>query len=132
MPTPPVLFSFSIGTSIGAMTNLEQLEVPLLAPHAIFKPYQKLVTLGDLSAKGIGYPSAVWTWGVLTDVQRDQLREFCSAESAEVYITTPTNDNQSEYKTFLGKMVWPPEEENDADARVGFSVAFIGLVEVEG
>jgi hypothetical protein len=128
MPTPTYLYDYKIGSTLVGLTNLEGLTVPLPPPHAIYKSYQNIVPLGDMTTRGIGFPSAVWRWASLTDAQRDQLRSFCAGSSAEIYIRTRTNENTNEYKSFKGVMIWPTEEDPDSYSKVDFIITFVGLV----
>jgi hypothetical protein len=109
-----------------ALTNLEvDGSGTYSAPHFAYKPYSKLVNLGDGSVRGAGWATAVWHWDVLTETQRDWLRIYIPYQSAEVWIKTRTMDNTEEYKVFRGIAVWPTqEEEHDAHRRVRFEIKF--------
>jgi hypothetical protein len=129
MPTPPTLYDFEIGSTLVGLENVEILDVPLPPPTWSYKPYQQVVVLGSQGARGIGYPSATWSWASLTDEQRDQLRELCAGASSTVFIRTRTNENTNEYKEFRAVMNWPTEEVSDSYSKTDFSVLFTGLVE---
>ncbi len=124
------LFWNEIGLTLESMTNFENLPTPIPNPKTFFKPFSEIVTLGDGSSFGRGFPEAEMRWNIITREQRDQLRAFCQGASATVYIKLRTNDNADEYKTFQAVMHWTAEEERDARARLDFSIKFTHMIEV--
>src|SRR5690349_725008 len=101
--------SFEIGLALDDMTNLEDLEVGMRGPKDKFSPYTDTVTLADGTEKGIGSPICEWNFGILTQAQRDALRDYCTAPaaSAVVFIRTRTNESSDAYAYFQAIMVWP-------------------------
>ncbi|MCX6057736.1 MAG: hypothetical protein NTW69_06265 [Chloroflexi bacterium] len=123
------IYEYKIGTTSGGMTNIESLTVLIPNMRSFFKPYSEVVTLGDGSQFGRGFPQVDWTWNLLTREQRDQLRTFCTGASATVYISTRTNDSADTYKNYQAIMFWPLEEERFARKRMDFTLQFRQLVE---
>lgn len=102
---------FKIGTiaaGLGAMTLLNALSTPVPEPQASYQLYQSYLTLGDLSKRGIGYPSAEWRFPRLTSAQRAKLRTFCTNASTTVYIRTI--DDAGSYGNYSASMVWPEKD----------------------
>lgn len=123
------LFDYRIGTTLGGMTNIEDLPTPIPNMQSFYKPFQQTLTLGDGTTRGVGFPEAVWQWNFLTREQRDQLRQFCPSSSAIVFIRTRISDNGDEYKTFQAVMHWPNDEERFARKRTDFKIRFTHLIE---
>lgn len=123
------LYEYKIGTTLGGMTNIESLTVPLPNMQSFFRAYAEIVTLGDGSSFGRGFPQVEWKWNLFTREQRDQLRTFCAGASASVYIRTRTNDSADAYKNYLALMHWPLEEEKYATRRTDLNILFTQLVE---
>ncbi len=95
------------------------------APKFLWKPYTKPTVLGDGTVRGAGWAEVVWSWDVMTETQRNWLRAFCPAQSADVWIKTPTFDNSGAFVTYHAVMVWPTDsEERDAKRRVKFQIKF--------
>jgi hypothetical protein len=130
--------TFGIGTTQGGIVDLSTLGVsyPLVQPD----PYFDVVTLGDGSKRGIGAAHIAWKWGFLGDKMqqstinnpRENLRDYCPGASANVFITTPTNENDAAV-TYSAIMIWPfPETRSPADAhrRMDFVVEFRNCVPV--
>lgn len=112
------------------MTNVENLTVPVTAPKSTFKPWQESVLLQSGLSRALGKPSASWNWAVVSRAMRDQLRTFCPAKSANVYIRTRINDADA-YKYFAAIMNWTDDpEEKQAGRRLDFKVDFNFLVEI--
>jgi hypothetical protein len=107
--------------TIGAAVNLK-------APHGIFKPAVDSINLGNGLARSIGRPVAAWSWGFLTQAQRNILRAFCTGKSARVYITTRVNDSSDVYVTYDAVMLWPDEEKKFATRRTDFILEFRDLI----
>jgi len=88
-------------------------------PDWSFTPYPEFTERGDGGRSGQGLPVAAWRWKALRAEQRENLRDFCSALSAEVYIQTPTNETTSGarvWKNYRCQMLWMPVDENTFDA----------------
>ena len=124
------LRNYSIGTTLGGITNLESLSPAVRPPKSSYKPYSQPIELGNGTVRGAGWATAAWTWNAITRAERDKLRSFCSGASAEVYIRTRTNESTDNYKYFSAVMVWPADEAKDADLRLNFVIEFRRLVEV--
>lgn len=125
------LYQNELGATLATMTNFESMATPIPNPKTFFKPYAELVTLGNGSSFGRGFPQAEMRWNILTRAQRDQLRTYCTGASAAVFVKLRTNDDEDEYKVFQGIMHWVEEEEKDSRARVDFTLRFTHLIEQE-
>lgn len=128
--TAPYRYEYKIGTTFAGMVNLEALSPAVPAPYSTFKLFKNQVALGDGTIKGIGYPSATWTWAFLTNAQRNVLKGYCSGSSASVYIHTQKNQTDAIYDDYLCVMVWPEEETVENHYKLDFTITFIGLVHV--
>jgi hypothetical protein len=128
--------TFGIGTTDTDIIDLAALGVayPLVQPD----PYMEQATLGDGNRRGLGGAKITWSWGYLGDqyqqttinIAREALRDYCAGASADVWIKTPTNENDAVVK-YQGVMVWPfPETREAADThrRIGFSLEFINCI----
>lgn len=126
----PDSFDFRISTvSSGSMVKLENLATPVDYPKSTYTPYSDEAPMVSGIVRGIGYPVATWTWGIITRAQRDMLRTFCPGKSAWVYIRTRTMDSSDSYANFYGVMVWPTQqEERDIERRINLSITFKFLV----
>lgn len=122
---------YAIGTTYETLTPLDELTVPVVNPTPSFMDGELRITLGNQRKKWVGAPWAALDFSLLTVAQRGQLREFCPAGSAEVYITTRLNDDS--FATFSAEMWWPDEDQRAlTDDPVNLRVEFHNLVEVEG
>jgi len=124
--------SFKIGTSVAALTSLDALTTWVPDPKSYFQQFSRLLDLGNGLKRGAGYPVTTWSYGYLTQAQREQLRSFCTGASSEVYIQTRTNDEDEEttpslFKIFKAVMIWPEGEENQASRRLDFIITFTRL-----
>jgi hypothetical protein len=91
---------FRIGTSFNlpppfAVTNfIALIHRGLPAPDRwTFTPYSTTKVRGDGRSIGDGYPTASWTWEVLSQQQLDNLLRFFASDadaSVAIYIRTPT------------------------------------------
>lgn len=133
MPTADT-YDYRIGVSSGSMVLLASLttsgsSTPVPYPKSTFMPYSDEQELVSGLVRGVGYPVAVWIWGVVTRVERDALRQFCTGKSSAVYIRTKTMDSADSYHTYSAVMVWPTqEEERDTQARLQLKITFKRLV----
>ncbi len=125
---------YQIGVVSGSMMKLGELvisgsSIPVPAPKSTFTPYADEQALVSGLVRGVGYPTATWTWGVLTRQERDALRAFCPGKSARIYIRTKTMDSADSYHTYQAVMVWATqEEERDTQRRLEFKVDFKSMV----
>jgi hypothetical protein len=117
---------FEIGTTYETLTNIEQLDEPLDPPKSEYYPYARTVNLGDGGKRGVGYPMAVWTFGIMTLEQRDQLREFCTDASGAIFIRTKLNDDT--YEAFTAIMIWQENEERWFAHKRNYQIVFRNLV----
>lgn len=123
---------FEIGESLGSMTNLAELETPIVeeTPRSSYLPYARTVNTGDGGKRGIGSPVAVWDFPLLTLDQRNQLKGFCPGASATVYIRTKLNDDS--YADFQAIMIWPDSTEDRwYGEKKNFSIIFRNLELIE-
>lgn len=65
-----------------------------------YQPYSRAVVKGNGLKQGLGYPRARWLFKGLRFEQRENLKDFCAALSAEVYIRTPTNETTAGARTW--------------------------------
>jgi len=101
-------------TEVQDLLSAASLDVTLRALEWEYQPYSKSVILGDGTQRGLGYPRARWLFKGLRPEQRENLKDFCSALSAEVYIRTPTNETAAGVRTwddFSGILQWTTEPE---------------------
>ena len=126
---------FKIGTSIATLTSLDSLTVWVPDPRSYFQQFSRLLDLGSGLKRGAGFPITTWTYGYLTQAQREELRSYCPRASSEVYIRTRTNDEDdsepipSLFKVFKAVMIWPEGEENQASRRLDLVITFSRLEE---
>lgn len=113
-------YQYAIGTTAGDMTYLFALNIT--APLANFKPYNQVVELGDGSVIGMGWSVAEWYWSFLTEEERDLLRTYCPALSAEVYIRTL--DENLDWRNYRALMIWPEAEDRQVGASMKFQLTF--------
>lgn len=121
---------FKIGSTLLGITSLDALTVPLLDPSTTFQNYSQLLDLGSGLKRGAGYPIAKWIYVFLSQAQREQLREFCTGASAEVYIRTRTRDEDlyaTLFKTYKAVMIWPEQEEYRNSRRLDITFTFTRL-----
>jgi hypothetical protein len=135
------IYDFKIGSTFAGLAYLEELTVPVMVPNYLFRAYSQALDLGDGTLRGGGWASVDWIWNAnsndyILTAQRDQLRTFCPGASAEVYIQTYTNEQDTitpfgsnVAKTFACVMIWPQEERRDAKVRRDFVIKFRRLIE---
>ncbi len=113
------------------MTNVENIVVRpgIPYPRHEFSPISKAIELGDGTQRGGGWATARWSWGYLTQAQRDALRTYCTGHSAVVFIRTRTNDSADAYANFQATVIWPSmAEEKEMGKRLQFALEFRNLV----
>jgi len=107
----------------------------VVEPEWTFQPYAEVVkTLGG-GAIGRGFAIATWRLNIAKNSQRKTLRTYCSGASAQVYISTPTNEDDSSndpiFKNFLCTMNWMPgQEDKQSRYTLGVDFTFTHMVEV--
>lgn len=104
----------SDGADPNDWASLDSLEIP--EPEGLFEPYAEVLpTLGG-GHYGRGFAVATWQFKGLHNVSRAVLRALCPGASAVVYISTPTNEDDSNgdpvYGNFLAKIHWPAGQED--------------------
>jgi hypothetical protein len=127
---------YQIGTSSGSMIKLALVttsgsSTPIPYPKSSFQPYADEQVLVSGLVRGVGFPIAVWTWGVITRTERDALRQYCPGKSANVWIRTKTMDSADSNANYSAVLVWPTqEEERDTQRRLNLKITFKTLVAV--
>jgi hypothetical protein len=120
-------YSYAIGdTLIGLELLVDDLGMQA-DPRHTFREFATSVRTIDGLEKGLGRPSATWTWDIISLADRSILRTYVTAKSARVFITTRVADD--DYVDFEATMIWPDEEEKDAGRRLDFVIEFINMVE---
>ena len=99
---------FKIGTTSGGITSLDELTVSLPDQQQRFDQYRKKERLGDMSMKGRGPQSVVWTFPLLEVEQLTQLETFQSEDP--IYIRTPKRDDT--WGIFEVIVNWPDPRED--------------------
>ena len=115
-------------------TVLSTADIPA-RPEWTFVPFSSYRDLDDGSRKGLGLPRATWTWSAMREEVRQALRAYCPDLSAEVYISTPTNESAAgviTFENFQCKMLWmPADEDKDAGATLGVTIEFRMMESIE-
>jgi hypothetical protein len=119
---------YAIGDSLENLTPLEDLDIP--DPRGFHIQHAELVRLGSGGVRGMGFPTFIWDYGFVSQETREAFRAICPDASAEVYITTRTNENTDAFVTYTAVMVWPQDEEVIATRRIDFRLEFRHCVEV--
>jgi hypothetical protein len=121
-------YEYKIGTSQATLALLSTLGVP--APRHGFVPTSVETSLGDGSVRGNGWPEDEWFWGFLTGSQRATLRTYVPSMGAQIYIRDLKDDGLT-YKDFLVQAVWMRQEDRQNGRRMGFTLRFRAMVELE-
>jgi len=133
MPAPDN-YDYRIGLTSGSMVLLENIvtsgsSTPVSYPKSTFQPYSDEQPLVSGLVRGVGYPVATWIWSVMTQQERDAMRQYCPGKSASVYIKTKTMDSADSYHTYSAIMVWPTQdEERDSQRRLQLKIIFKTMV----
>jgi hypothetical protein len=102
--------NFKIGTTSGGITSLDELTTPLPEPQQRFDQYRKKDRLGDMSMKGRGPQTVIWTFPLLEVAQLAQMETFQSDDP--IYIRTAKRDDT--FAVFEVVANWPdPREDGD-------------------
>lgn len=123
---------FKIGTTSGGITSMDALTVPLPDPQPVFNKYRSKTRLDNLTVKGRGPQSIVWTFPLLEVEEIAQLETFQSDDP--IYIRTTKRDDS--FGVFEVRMNWvdPREDGDHANGfkghRFNLSIEFIILSEV--
>lgn len=130
---PLKIGKLSDGADPNDWSTLDELDI--IEPDPLFEPFAEVVpTLGG-GDHGRGFPLAIWQWKGLGNVSRKLLRTYCTGQSARVYISTPTNEDDSSgdpvYSNFLCTMHWPAgQEEKDVRHTLDLDIRFTHLESV--
>jgi hypothetical protein len=126
--------TFQIGLTADTLSDLETLLVTdgsVLEPDWSYKPFSIVYRRADGIQEGNGFPVIKWRFNILTQYQREVLREtFCAVPnlSASVFIHTPITETSSgvlQWETFQCLMHWPTEEEDfQASQDLGIVLVF--------
>jgi hypothetical protein len=108
---------YEIGSTYETLTALSALTTPILQPEPAYQGFQTVEKMSEGSGVGTGFPSAKWTWPVLTVAQRDMLKTFCTGASATIYIRTRTTESANAFAAFRCKVFWPYPENNPNSIR---------------
>jgi hypothetical protein len=100
-------YDYEIGTT-STTTNVESLAVPVNPPRGTFNEWGKTYIRGDGTQVGHGFPRASWQFDYLTQAMIDQLRAFCAAKSAIIYIKTRRYDGT--FVKYNCIIHWPEEQ----------------------
>lgn len=126
---------FRIGTTLGGMQTLDSILIAegSVDPDWSFQPYSQSIRLGSGQVKGQGFSIAKWRWNIMSDDNREVLRDFVGDElSATVYIRTATNetiDGEIVYADFQAIMNWPDQDEDfQSDKVLSLIIIFTHLV----
>lgn len=87
-------------TEVQDLLSAASLDITLRTLVWEYQPYSKVEIVGDGTQFGRGFPRARWLFKGLRPEQRENLKDFITALSADVYIRTPTNE------TAAGVRVW--------------------------
>ena len=104
----------ALAGGVAGLALLSALTAPVPDPVSFWRDYQEQTELGNLTVRGLGYPSADWLFPRLTVAERTQLKTFCAGASAVVYIRTL--NHAGSYANYKAVLVWPQEER----CRAGF------------
>ena len=121
-------YEHSIGNTLETLTPLDQLSAPLTFPKSRYREFAALKTSASGQTIGLGQPEADWEWTYLTLAQRNQLREFFSGASTNLYIRALKNDGS--YANFSAIAHWPAEEQRGTQYVLGFALRFTHLTEI--
>lgn len=71
-----------------------------------YQPYSSIVELADGEQFGRGSAQARWIFGALRPEQRENLKDFCTGLTAQVYIRTPTNETSAGVQVWRDALCW--------------------------
>lgn len=94
MAQQPICDDYRIGKTSSTVYPLSWHGLPIPKQDS-YKPYALTKVCGDMSAKGYGFPSTVWTFSNLSQEQMQQifaLLDDVTDASVTVYIRTYTDD----------------------------------------
>jgi hypothetical protein len=122
---------FKIGTTSGGITSLDALTPPCPDPQPQFNEFRVMARLGDLSMKGRGPQTIIWTFPLIEVGEVAELETFQSANP--IYIRSRKRDDT--FGIFEVVMNWPDNRQdgdhiNILGYRNGLALEFIVLSEV--
>jgi len=130
---PFKLAALTTGNDPDDWATLESIDIE--DPDWTYQPFAEVV--GTLSGRscGRGFASATWHINAMHNVQRSALRTICPDASVEVYISTPTNEDDSNgdpiFKNYRCTMHWMQgQEDKQTRHTLGIDLTFTHLVEV--
>jgi len=106
------IYEYKIATEaegVGGLKNIEdELSTPVNPPHPA-TPTEWPVTYEAMDGQeyGDGYPSQVWHFDYLSQAMANELRTYCTARSAIVYLRTRKVDGSGAWANYKAVMVWP-------------------------
>lgn len=115
-------------TSVETLLSSVDVEPSLRTLEWEMQPYSSYKNLANGQKRGQGFPVIKWTFKYLRPEQRENLRDFCSGVSANVYIRTPVNETAAgvrAWKDYLSTMNWMERGEIIADG-----LAYVEMVEI--
>lgn len=126
--TAPI--TFEIGSTLGGMVTLADLNPPVINPLGEFDEVSDTVVLGNGLVRGLGFPRARWVYGFILSNQFDQLASFVSSGvSGNVFIATRLNDDS--YLRYSANMILPISPQNRAGRYIDITFEFTNLVPAE-
>jgi len=113
-----LIAALATGSTPANWTKVETLlgtnDISLRALEWSYEPYSEYKKLADGKIKGVGAPKAIWSFKGLRFDQRENIKDFCTAMSSDVYIRTPTNETNAGVRIwddFQAVMSWMPRSE---------------------
>jgi hypothetical protein len=106
---------FMIGTSVVALTALDELTIPLPDPQPEFRQYRRKDRVGDMTMKGRGPQTIIWGFPLPTVEQVAQINAFQSDDP--IYIQSP---NKEDVDTVYEALINVPDPREDGNHRAGF------------
>jgi hypothetical protein len=101
---------FKIGATSGGITSLDALTTACPDPQQSFNQFRRKDRLGDMTMKGRGPQTILWTFPLLEVAQLTQLETFQS--TSPIYIQSPKRD--ASLGMFEVLMNWiDPREDGD-------------------
>lgn len=107
--------NFKIGTTSGGITSLDALGTPCPDPQQSFNEFRRKDRLGDMTMKGRGPQTILWTFPLLEVEQLAQLETFQS--DVPIYIQSSKRDDSLGVFEVLMNWIDPRE---DGDHMNGF------------
>lgn len=105
---------YLIGTTYEGLAEVSGLGSSAMGtdPRGDPMEYSNVVTLGDGTARNLGWLKQTWHWDIMPEAQRNALYNYIG----DVYIYTRENDGTFGYYT--GELIWPEKEPEHFSNRV--------------